>query len=105
VDRTAIVNASPLIFLSRGQQTDILRHFANRILIPEPVAEEIRRKGISDITSQVLESTPWIEVVPAPTAPESILEWGLGSGESAVLAMAYGNPEREAIIDDLAGRK
>jgi predicted nucleic acid-binding protein len=42
VDRTAIVNASPLIFLSRGQQTDILRHFANRILVPEPVAEEIR---------------------------------------------------------------
>lgn len=105
MDRTAIVNASPLIFLSRGRQTDILRHFANRILVPEPVAEEIRRKGIFDITSQILESFPWIELVPAPTLPESILEWGLGSGESAVLALAYGHPEREAIIDDLAGRK
>jgi predicted nucleic acid-binding protein len=105
VDRTAIVNASPLIFLSRGRQTHILRHLAYRILVPEPVAEEIRRKGISDITSQTLENTPWIEVVSAPPVPESILDWGIGPGESAVLALAYGYPEREAIIDDLAGRK
>lgn len=105
MDRIAIVNASPLIFLSRGRQTHILRHFAYRILVPEPVAEEIRRKGISDITSHTLENTPWIEVVSSPAVPESILEWGLGQGESAVLALAYGDPEREAIIDDLAGRK
>ena len=105
MDRTAIVNASPLIFLSRGRQTHILRQFAYRILVPEPVAEEIRRKGISDITSQTLENTPWIEEVSAPTVPETILEWGLGPGESAVLALAHGYPDREAIIDDLAGRK
>lgn len=105
MDKTAIVNASPLIFLSRGRQIGILRHFAYRTLVPEPVAEEIRRKGISDITSQTLENTPWIEVVSAPPVPGSILEWGLGPGESAVLALAYGHPEREAIIDDLAGRK
>jgi predicted nucleic acid-binding protein len=30
---------------------------------------------------------------------------GWGRGESAALALAYGYPEREAIIDDLAGRK
>lgn len=105
MDKTAIVNASPLIFLSRGRHAHILRHFASRILVPEPVAEEIRRKGIYDVTFQILESTPWIEKVAAPPCPESILEWGLGPGESAVLALAYGYAEREAIIDDLAGRK
>ena len=84
---------------------NILRHFARHIMVPEPVAEEIMRKGASDITSRTLENTPWIEVVPAPTVPESILEWGLGPGESAVLALAYDSPEKEVIIDDLAGRK
>ena len=105
MDKIAIVNASPLIFLSRGRQIHILRQFAHRILIPGPVADEIRRKGFSDITSQTLENTPWIEEVSAPTVPETILEWGLGPGESAVLALAYGYSEREAIIEDFAGRK
>lgn len=105
MDNTAIVNASPLIFMSRGRQIHLLHHFADRILVPQPVAEEIRRKGISDITFQTLENTSWIDIVPAPPVPESILEWGLGPGESAVLTLAYGYPEREAIIDDLAGRK
>jgi len=34
-----------------------------------------------------------------------IQAWDLGPGESAVLAIAYAGPEREVIIDDLAGRR
>ena len=63
------MNASPLIFLSRGNRTHILRYFAHRILVPEAVVEEIRRKGGSDITSQTLENTPWIDVVSSTTSP------------------------------------
>ena len=33
------------------------------------------------------------------------MEWGLGPGESSVLALANEHPGMEAIIDDLAGRK
>jgi len=33
------------------------------------------------------------------------LDWGLGPGESSVLALANKHPGMEAIIDDLAGRK
>jgi len=46
-----------------------------------------------------------MEEISAPAVPESIMEWGLGQGESAVLALASVYPESEAIIDDLAGRK
>lgn len=84
---------------------ELLRHFAQRIFVPEPVAEEIRMKGSQDITVKVLDSIPWLEVLPAVPVPETILEWGLGPGESSVLAYAYTNEGVEAIIDDLAGRK
>ena len=65
---------------------ELLRHFAQRIFVPEPVAEEIRMKGSQDITVKVLDSIPWLEVLPAVPVPETILEWGLGPGESSVLA-------------------
>ncbi len=65
MDKPAAINASPLIFLSRGQQIELLRHFASRILVPEPVADEILMRGKEDITAKALDSIPWLEVVPA----------------------------------------
>ena len=105
MDSQAVINASPLIFFSRGRQMELLHHFANHLLVPEPVATEIRRRGLHDPTVQILDHTAWIEIVAPPSIPENILEWGLGMGESAVLAYAYVHPNVEAIIDDLAGRK
>ncbi len=101
----AAINASPLIFFSRGRQMELLRQFAERILVPDAVATEIRKKGMSDITVQALEQTDWLEVIPQTAIPEIIVEWGLGAGESSVLAYAYHHPGIEAIIDDLAARK
>ena len=103
--KPAVINASPLIFLSRGEHVDLLRTFADGILVPEPVAREIQRKGPQDPTVIALRDVSWIEVSPAPTVPEMILEWGLGMGESSVLALAHQHPGVEAIIDDLVARK
>jgi len=105
VASVAVVNASPLILLSRGGHLDLLRHFAGRALVPEPVADEIRTGGPTDITVKALGEAPWIDVVPAPRLPESVVKWGLGRGESSVLAVALAQPGMEAVIDDLAGRK
>ncbi len=105
MDKPAVINASPLIFFSRGQQMELLRHFASRIFVPEPVANEIFMRGQQDITAKALDSTSWLEVVAATPVPVKILEWGLGPGESSVLAYADNHQGMEAIIDDLAGRK
>jgi predicted nucleic acid-binding protein len=105
VAEALVVNASPLILLSRGKRLELLRHFADRILVPDAVATEIRAKGSEDVTSLALRNTPWIEIVPAKPVPQSILEWGLGNGESAVLAEACANPGMEAVLDDLPARK
>jgi predicted nucleic acid-binding protein len=105
VDEDAVINASPLIFLCRGGKLALLQAFAKRILVPAPVAKEISARGENDITAKAIESTPWIEVVPAPPIPEAIASWGLGPGESSVLAVAAASPGMRAIIDDLGGRK
>lgn len=101
----AVVDASPLIFLSRGSHLDLLRHFADRVFVPQPVADEVFRKGSNDLTASALAHTPWLEIVSAPPIPDAVLEWGLGPGESSVLAFAHANDGVEAIIDDLAARR
>ena len=40
-----------------------------------------------------------------PAVPAQIQAWGLGPGESSVLAWAHAHAGTEAIIDDLAGRR
>jgi predicted nucleic acid-binding protein len=105
VDNPAVIDASPLIFFSRGQKMDLLHHFADPIFVPEPVAHEIRMRGPQDITAKSLKNTYWLEIVASPPTPEIISDWALGQGESSVLSYAYANPGVEAIIDDLNGRK
>jgi predicted nucleic acid-binding protein len=105
VDETAVINASPLILFCRAEKLVLLREFAAHILVPMPVAKEISARGRSDVTAKTIESTPWIEMIPSPPIPEAVASWGLGPGESSVLAVAAANPEMTAIIDDLSGRK
>ena len=105
MDEIAVINASPLIFLSRSGKLALLYEFASRILVPTSVAKEISARGAGDVTAKSIEDTPWIEVVSSPLVTEAIASWGLGPGESSVLAVAAASPGMVAIIDDLAGRK
>lgn len=100
-----MANASPIIFLARGGYLDFQQVTSNRVLVPMPVALEIRRRGSEDVTARALDATPWLEVVDPPPVPSVIHAWDLGPGESAVLAWARAHPGCEAIIDDLAARR
>jgi predicted nucleic acid-binding protein len=99
------VNASPLIFLSRAGLLDLLRLEANEIVVPETVAEEIRRRGSDDITAQALEKTTWLKVIQATQIPDIIRAWDLREGEASVLAWGYANAGTVVIVDDLADRR
>lgn len=101
----AVVNASPLIFLSRAGLLDLLQLLSPEIVVPEIVAKEIEVRGKSDPTAQAIANTAWLLVTQTPPVPTQILSWGLGPGESSVLAWAHAHPGCEAIIDDLAGRR
>ncbi len=101
----AIINASPLIFLTRSHHLDLLQTFAREIWVPEPVAMEILHRGQQDITARAIKETDWLITLPVTSIPVIITEWRLGAGESSVLALANEHPSTETIIDDLAGRK
>lgn len=96
----AVVNASPLIFLARGNLFHLLRLTGDRVVVPTAVAEEIRRRGLTDSTVVAVESSDWVDVVEAGSVPPVIQAWDLGPGESAVLAWATAHPGAEAILDE-----
>ena len=103
--KQAVVNASPLIFLSKAGLIHLLQQAAPDIVVPEMVVLEINRRGPNDITARTVANTPWVATVEVPLIPPLIQSWDLGPGESAVLAYAQTHPGIPAIIDDGAGRR
>jgi predicted nucleic acid-binding protein len=101
-----IVNASPLIFLGNAGRIDLLRATgAGRIIVPEPVFDEVISGGYTDKAARAVSEAAWIEKRPSPPIPESVAAWDLGAGESSVITMAVQMPGAHVVIDDLNGRK
>lgn len=100
----AVVDASPLIILARSDRLDLLLLAAPRIVVPDVVERELRA-GADDRTLLPAFARPWLTVTPSPQPSPSLLRWNLGSGETAVLAMAATMPGAIAVIDDLAARR
>jgi predicted nucleic acid-binding protein len=99
------VNASPLIYLAGTDFLSLLQIAGPDVVVPAPVAEEIRAGGAADAAVQALASTPWLTVVEGPAVPAAIQTWDLGNGEASVLAWAHAAPGTMAILDDLAARR
>lgn len=101
-----IVNASPLIFLGNAGRIDLLRSAgAGRIMVPEPVFDEVISGGYTDKAARAVSEAAWIEKRTSPPIPESVVAWDLGAGESSVIALAVQMPDAHVVIDDLNGRK
>jgi predicted nucleic acid-binding protein len=102
----SVIDASPLIFLTKADKLDLLQQVINReVVVPVVVETEIQQYGKEDITVQSLAQTSWLVVVNTPPIPNVIQSYQLGAGESAVLTWAYVNPNSEVILDDLAARR
>jgi predicted nucleic acid-binding protein len=93
-----------VILLVRVGQLDLLQRLGSRVVIPEAAVLEIQRKGPADPAVQALAQATWLTVVDPGPIPARIGAFGLGPGESAVLAYALANPGSGAIVDDLAAR-
>lgn len=106
VRELAIVNASPLIFLSKVDQLALLKLVATRIVVPHAVASEVCAKGDEDVTAKAVRaSVDWLHILPPSPIPANIQAWDLGAGESAVLAAAINARDAVAVLDDSLGRK
>lgn len=104
-DLPPVIDASPLIFLTKADLLYLLKARYPNVLLPVTVAMEIQQYGSSDITAKTLHETDWLVTVDTPPTPEPVQACNLDPGESAVLTWAYTHPGTEAILDDLAGRR
>lgn len=95
-----VVDASPWIVLGAVGQLPLLDALAGDVVVPEAVRSEVLA-GPDDAGRRAMLSLP-IQTRSDPVTPD-IAEWGLGAGESAVLASARAIGGR-AVLDDRAGR-
>lgn len=102
--RRWVINASPLIALSRIEKLALLDVLADDIVVPAAVAREIASPAdVTALTGAVAAlRKARTEIVPSIDA--EVARWDLGAGETDVLSWARQQPGFEAIVDDRAAR-
>jgi predicted nucleic acid-binding protein len=104
VNEAWVVNASPLILLSRIGRLDLIERLPPRILIPNAVIEEVRAGEPKDPTAA--NAVKWATAyrVNDIEGVASVAHWDLGGGEIQVIAQCVGT-SRWAVLDDRAARR
>jgi predicted nucleic acid-binding protein len=100
-----IVNASPLILLSKIGRIDLLDAENVEVIVPMPVLQEVSHLGPADPAVRAIHDAGWSVVMPSSPIPESLSQWSLDPGEETVLTVALQDPGCEVVIDDRAGRR
>jgi predicted nucleic acid-binding protein len=104
-ERYWVVNASPLIFLAHVDALFLLKRLADEIIVPFSVHKEVLAGAGRGPGMIPFELPDWVSLrEDLPLLPE-IAGWDLGAGESQVLAHAVLSKSREAVMDDLQGRR
>jgi predicted nucleic acid-binding protein len=98
-----VVNASPVIALAKVGRLHLLTDLCRELLIPEAVVAEIRAGPPSD-PARLAVQHGWGTTVAANRITSDLWEWGLGTGETAVLAVAMERKPATAVLDDAAAR-
>lgn len=98
-----VANASPVIVLAKVGHLHLLNDLADELLLPGAVVAEVLAGPESDPARQALETGWGGRQTPAAIANE-LIEWGLGPGETAVLALAQERAPCTVILDDASAR-
>lgn len=98
-----IPDTSVILALSRIRRLDLLAPLAGEFVVPSAVLEELRAGPPADPMQEILDAG-WPPRQEAVQTPGSVLEWGLGRGESAVLGLTLTYPGAVALLDDASAR-
>jgi predicted nucleic acid-binding protein len=104
---TLVFNASPVIVLAKAGLLEKVLGMADKVIIPQRVADEIARGGDPTDPAALWLNRPESSsyIVNAPTTSGFVAAWDLGAGESSVISLAERIPESTAVLDDLAARR
>jgi predicted nucleic acid-binding protein len=102
---TLVFNASPLIVLAKSGLMDPLLPLAERVWVPQAVADEVL-----DIKSSTDPASQWLAgknplIHPQTQISPFVLAWDLGAGESEVISVTEKIPGSTAVLDDLSARR
>lgn len=100
--KNVVIDASPIIGLSKAGRFDILRQIFSKVAVTEAMRDEVLAGGNLPCATEIKAAveTGWVEIVTAETSPSFA---DLGAGEAATLTYAS---ETHALVlmDDQAGR-
>jgi predicted nucleic acid-binding protein len=100
-----VLNASPLICLSKSGLADLIPALFREVFVPEAVFQEVMAEGKTDFAAEWLSSQRWIRRLRDIPIDPRVAAWDLGEGESAVLSFALGNEDCCAVMDDREARR
>jgi predicted nucleic acid-binding protein len=103
--REVVLNASPLICLSKSGLSGLLPELFEHIVVPGAVVDELLTKGSADTEIESLFSQHWLQHIRDLSIHPIVASWDLGKGESEVLSYAFEQTGYWAILDDLAARR
>jgi predicted nucleic acid-binding protein len=102
-----IVNASPLILLTKIGRIELLFDDDVDVVVPMPVLQEVSPEPADpadQIVRAIFDAGGSVAMPPSPV-PDTLSRWKLDPGEESVLTIALQSPGCEVVIDDLAGRR
>lgn len=95
MNSTWVVNASPLIVLSKIGQADLLAQLCEHLLVPEAVYSEVTVAAPDAASDWMTEALAASRLSRCNVTPDPIvLAWDLGSGETEVLSLAQADAGR-----------
>jgi len=100
-----VVNASPLILLSRIGRLDLLPALGGAVVVPQSVLSELEAGNHVDGAADAVRANSALVVVPDVGVPASLLAWDLGAGETQVLSHCLERVGALAVLDDRAARR
>jgi predicted nucleic acid-binding protein len=102
-----IADTSPLSYLIRIEQIEVLPRLYERIVIPAMVFGELSHSRAPDAVRDWIARPPqWLEIRTPQQRPDAeLMSAGLDAGERDAILMALELEADELIIDDLDGRR
>ena len=100
-----IMNASPVILLSRVGLIDLVPSLCRRLSIPSGVIAEVSRGSAADAGRAWLQSSGSRFIVSVPTLAPEMAGWDGGPGEAEVISYALQQGNSTVVLDDLAARR
>jgi hypothetical protein len=101
-----VVDTSPLIFLSKLGRLDLLRHRAQKILVPRAVLTELQARPDQGFPAIEAALGSWLHLVePGNRSSVDLLRIDLGAGEAEAIVIAREEQAEKIVMDDLDGRR